>query len=924
MYFLLVGLNLLTLTASLYIQRDSRVYSDTVAVGQQWEQRSDQYARLGQLAKDLNAPGHAVLTSQDPEKEAARARNTRSMPSFRNLVRHANKLKNDSALAQLLLRRQFDELQSTAITMMAEADQVFGHFAVKQFDNARESVIRLDRVYGEITARLFTLQSDAHVIQRDHFTQPGGQTTTFRQQHAVVIGTLTLLVMMATLYGYRLAKQETAAEQEKAHRLTALERSEARLQHIVSSFPNNVMFQYRQTPDGSAAFSYVSPRSSIVFGVDASVTFNNPASLADLIHTDDRTAFAHSISESARLLLPWRWEGRMVTRDGTIRWVQGTATPHRQTNSDILWDGLFVDNSEQKQSGETLLKSEERFRLLCAASPVGIFETDTRGVCTYINPQLCEIAGLTSGQAKDDTLTNAIVEEDKAAVLEDWQVCVRDGRNFSREYRYQHASGETRWVHRRAVAVYGEDGRLRSYVGTVEDITDRKQAEAVQQRYLQDMEEARTRIEEQTVFLQVQAEELSEAMQRAEQASQTKSEFLATMSHEIRTPMNGVIGMTGLLLDTELTPQQREFAEIIKGSGEALLSIINNILDFSKIEAGKMEIEVMDFDLRLAVEETLELLATKAQEKGLELVHLLPADVPTAVRGDPGRLRQVLLNLVSNALKFTEHGEVTVRVTREYDVSTLTLVRFAVSDTGIGISPDRLDRLFQSFSQVDASTTRKYGGTGLGLAICKQLVELMGGEIGVESTPGQGSTFWFTIQFEKQTVHMQNPVLQPRTDLHGLRVLVVDDNETNRTVLHHYLTNWGIVDESAANGHQGLEYLQVARAQGQPYDIAILDYQMPGMDGLELAQRIKADPQLAGLKLVMLTSIVQRGALENARHVGIDAYLAKPIRPTRLSECLTLRDNRKGSSCGEIPITSCEYYFPGEAKNVAAPLGVGG
>ena len=825
-YFLLVGVNLLTLTASLYVQRGmSRMHSDTVAVGQQWERRSDQYARLGQLAKALNAPGHTVLTSQEPQREAVRARN--AFDAFiQELDQARSKLKNDPALAQLLLRRQLDELQTTATMMVAETDQIFGHFAAKQLDTVRDSMARLDDLYGEITVRLFALQHDTHVVQREDVGQQEAQATTFTQQQALLIGIVTLLVMMVTLYGYRLSTQEMVAEQENAHWVTTLERNEARLHNIVSSVPHSVTFQYRQTPDGSAAFSYVSLCSSTTLGVDASVTLNDPASLADLLHTDDRPAFAHAISESARLLLPWRWEGRMVTRNGTCKWMQGTATPQSQTNGDILWDGLFVDTSEQKQREEELRKSEERFalamegagdglwdwdvgsndlyisprlkntlgyrdavvrtvndfaaqvhaedrdrviqavreylgektrfdveyrvkmgdgqylwvqsrgqgvwdeagkpvrmvgsmrdiskskqidrvlraseerfRFLCAASPVGIFETDTSGACTYINPQLCEIAGLTSGQAKDDTLTNAIVEEDKASVLEDWQACVWDGRNFSREYRYQHASGEIRWVHRQAVAVYGEDSRLRGYVGTVEDITDRKQAEAVQQRYLQDMEEARTRIEEQTVFLQVQAKELSEATQRAEQASQTKSEFLATMSHEIRTPMNGVIGMTGLLLDTDLTSQQREFAEIIKGSGEALLSIINNILDFSKVEAGKMDIEVMDFDLRSAVEETLELLATKAQEKGLELAHFLPADVPTAVRGDPGRLRQILLNLVSNALKFTEHGEVTVRVTRAYDVSTLTLVRFAVSDTGIGIAPDRLDRLFQAFSQ---------------------------------------------------------------------------------------------------------------------------------------------------------------------------------------------------------------------------------
>ncbi len=431
--------------------------------------------------------------------------------------------------------------------------------------------------------------------------------------------------------------------------------------------------------------------------------------------------------------------------------------------------------------------------------------------------------------------------------------------------------GHETWVSTTKLPLRDAAGTIFGTFGISRDITATKQAR-------RELEEAYRALEQESARAEAMAA-------KAEQANRAKSEFLANMSHEIRTPLNGVIGMTGLLLDTQLDEEQRRYAETVQTSGQALLALLNDILDFTKIEAGKLDLETLDFDLRALLDDFGAMMALRAYDKGLEFLCAAAPDVPAHLTGDPGRLRQVLLNLAGNALKFTPSGEVAVRATVIEEDDRAVLLRFSVADTGIGIAKDKIALLFERFTQADSSTTRRYGGTGLGLAISRQLVELMGGRIGVESVEGSGSEFWFTARFAKQEAP-EYPAL-PMTGIRGARVLVVDDNATNREILVAQLGSWGVRTDEVPGAPEALGALARGRDAGDPFGIAILDMQMPGMDGSTLARAIKADASLAPTRLVLMTSVGERGDAHRMEALGFAAYLVKPVRQSDLFDTLS-------------------------------------
>ncbi len=554
----------------------------------------------------------------------------------------------------------------------------------------------------------------------------------------------------------------------------------------------------------------------------------------------------------------------LLARDGREYQIADSCAPIHSLDGTVTGAVLvFRDVSEEYRQRAQLRESEERHRVLFEHSPDAYLLLD-RGIITACNGaaehllrgRRHQIVGCTpvdlSPEWQPDGRRSA-----EAATAKIAEALETGAHGF--EWRHRRFDNTEFWA---AVSLSQTrlEGRPVLFV-TLRDITAQKDA----------------------------ADELRRAKEQAESASIAKSEFLASMSHEIRTPMNGVIGMTGLLLETELDGEQRRYAETVRASAESLLGLINDILDFSKIEAGRLDLELLDFDLQSMLDDFTATLAHRAHDKGLELTCAIDPQVPLAVRGDPGRLRQVLTNLAGNAIKFTHQGEVAIRVGVADDpnpVAETVLLRFSVRDTGIGIPRDKLKQLFEKFTQVDASTTRHYGGTGLGLAISKQLAALLGGEIGVESEPGKGSEFWFTARFPVQADGVP-AAASPVADLDGVRVLIVDDNRTNREILTNRLTAWGMRTAEVEDGTSAIEALRRALAENDPFRVAVIDMQMPGMDGEDLGRTIKANHTLADIRMVMLTSLGARGDARRLQDIGFAAYATKPIRNEELKAVLT-------------------------------------
>jgi PAS domain S-box-containing protein len=521
----------------------------------------------------------------------------------------------------------------------------------------------------------------------------------------------------------------------------------------------------------------------------------------------------------------------------------------------------------RKKIEGALRQAEEKYRGIFEEAIVGIFQTSPGGRLLSINPAQARMYGYDSPEEmiadRGDIASQSYVDpqrrEEFKRMMEEQDLV----ENF--EYEAYRKDGVRVWFSENARAVREASGAIAYYVGTSENITERKRAQEKLEREIIE----RKRAEE-----------------AAEMANRSKSEFLANMSHEIRTPMNGIFGMTELLLDTELTPEQRDNLSLVRLSAESLLTVINDILDFSKIEAGKMELESIPFDLRESLGETMKALGFRAHQKGLELIYEVQPDIPEALLGDPGRLRQILVNLVGNAVKFTDLGEILVSTERESETGDSVCLHFAVKDTGIGIAADKQAKVFDAFSQADGSMTRRFGGTGLGLSICSKLVALMKGRIWVESEPGKGSNFHFTVTLMVQSTPSARPAPLEVKSLLNLCALIVDDNSTNRRVLRGMLNRWGMKPTAVEGGRQALQALEVAMSTGHPFPLILLDGQMPEMDGFTLAELIQKDPGLVGATIMMLTSVGHIGDAKRCRELGISAYLVKPIRQSELLDAV--------------------------------------
>ena len=564
------------------------------------------------------------------------------------------------------------------------------------------------------------------------------------------------------------------------------------------------------------------------------------------------------------------YELTYIRKDGSRFPAVVSVTALRDAQSAIIGYLLIgTDNTarkqveaDQKQLDQRLRDQQFYTRSLIESNIDALMTTNPSGIITDVNKQMEALTGCTRDELIGAPFKNYFTDPELAETAIKLVLSEKKVTNYELTARAR--DGKETVVSYNATTFYDRDRRLQGVFAAARDVTERKRLDQV---------------------LQEKNVELESAKSAAEKANLAKSDFLARMSHEIRTPMNAIIGMADLLWETSLISEQREYVRIFRKAGSQLLDLINDILDLSKVESGHLVLESIDFDLGEVLDKTLEMMAIRAHEKGLELALRIAPEIPTALVGDPARLRQVLINLIGNAIKFTEQGEVIVRVERDPEDAAASALRFAVCDTGIGIPEETRELIFAPYSQVDTSTTRKFGGTGLGLAISRRVVELMQGRIWAESSIGAGSTFYFTARF---AVGSKPPLRVPSglMDLKDVKTLVIDDNTTNRLILREMLLHWGAVVMEAAGGEQGLAELLRAQQAAVPYALVLLDRRMPGVDGFQVAEQIHQHPTMAGTTILMLTSDNRAGDVARGRALGVAAYLVKPVKRAELLEAI--------------------------------------
>ncbi len=596
-----------------------------------------------------------------------------------------------------------------------------------------------------------------------------------------------------------------------------------------------------------------------------------PSMYQKYVSPDDQARVAQVVADClAGRTEEFEVEYRAQHIDGSQRWHLARGRALRDPA--IRFAGTTVDVTKLKQAEAAARESEERFRGTFENAAVGIAHCTADGRFLRVNETYGAIVGYAPEELLDKRFLDLTHEADEEMSTRRFAEVMSGALpSVSYERRTLRKDGMVRWVNVSLSLQRDSEGRPVHVIGIFQDISERKRL----------------------------SEELRQAKEAAEAANRAKDEFLANVSHEIRTPMNAIIGMTELVLNSPLGDDQRQSLRTVKSAADNLLGVIDDLLDFSKIEAGKLELDVTDFSLRSVVRETLRALAPRVHRKGLELVGDVHPDVPDALSGDPGRLRQVLLNLLGNAIKFTEHGEVVLQVLQETADGAGLRLSFSVRDTGIGIAPSKQASIFRAFEQEDATTTRKYGGTGLGLTIAQQLVGLMGGTITVESEPARGSTFAFTAQFGHAAAVASTAAVEPSPELGALRVLLVDDNATNRRVLEGWLRRWRMEPTAVGNGIAAMNALWRGVTLGAPYALTVLDARMPDMDGLTVAAKVREQAELAGARMILLTSEDRPGDVARARELRLDAHLRKPVQPEELLEAIHAVIHR--SSVGEHP-----------------------